>query len=201
MDESGDTGYKFARGSSPFFVVALCGVAEQDRARVEERLERVRLRCGLQEGEFLHFVKLSEERRIYSVNELCRSPISFVVTFVNKRIAQGKRPTGSLGLYQECLKPVLLKGFLKQEDSLVAHERCGRAYERQLKSAIHQITREAETLAPHRIRAGPTRAWPNLQMADIVAGAVFQSLSGHDRYCAQKIKERAALWLPIVPCG
>ena len=84
IDESGDEGFAFGRGSSEWFVLsAVVTHAAEDLAGVKV-VDTVRTRLGRPEKKPLHFRDLRHEHRLVYVDEIARQPLKVVSVLVHK---------------------------------------------------------------------------------------------------------------------
>ena len=84
IDESGDEGFRFGKGSSDWFVLSAAVVRKANEIETVKLVDAVRARLGKEPKKPLHFRDLKHEQRLPFVEEIARRPLRLVNVLVHK---------------------------------------------------------------------------------------------------------------------
>ncbi|HWP29193.1 MAG TPA: DUF3800 domain-containing protein [Chloroflexota bacterium] len=198
VDESGDLGYKFDRGSSAFFTIALVVFTDGETARqCQEAIEQLRDQLGLPpRGEF-HFSTDSHKRRLALLQTAAPHPFTchtFTLNKTSPMLTSSGLKTRDLGYAWVCR--VALENLLEQMTLLNARVVLDGSGEREFRKQL-QVSLQRQLNAEGRktvraIRLSRSDSDPLLQLADYVAGVTNRLYTGkggadeYERYLAPK---------------
>ncbi len=86
IDESGDEGFNFERGSSDWLVLAGIVVRKMEDLNTVKLVERVRGRLSKLPKSPLHFRDLRHEQKLVYLDEISRAPLCAICVLVYKRL-------------------------------------------------------------------------------------------------------------------
>lgn len=84
VDESGDEGFSFGKGSSDWFVLSGVITKKETDSDTVKLVDRVRVRLGKPEKKPLHFRDLKHEQRLPFVGEVSQARIRIVSVMIHK---------------------------------------------------------------------------------------------------------------------
>jgi hypothetical protein len=84
IDESGDEGFFFDKGSSSWFVLSAVITRKADDLRTVKLVDQVRTQLGRSDQEPLHFRKLKHEQRLPFLHHIAQAELKAVSVFVHK---------------------------------------------------------------------------------------------------------------------
>ena len=190
VDEAGDPGFKFERGSTRYFVVALLFV--DTAGAVEEAVENLRLELGLRQGYEFKFYQSSDRIRERFLQTLVRQGVTIRAVIVDKtRIDVKLRdPRGFYGfLLQVVIQQYIesLRGQLLVLDQAAKGHRSKRGLSSSLRKALkagqsEPVVRDIQHRASHSDRL--------IQAADMVCGSIFRAHEENDRRFIEIIQPR-----------
>lgn len=173
VDESGDTGFKLDRGSSPVFVVAMVVFADRDEAqRCDDRISRLRDELSLRPSHEFHFSHNSPRIRTAFLRAVQPYDFGVHVVVVDKiRLStQGANaPTANLyetatGLLVERAAPYLREAIVTLDAT------GGRQTHRRLAASLRRRLNEDPPGPRHKVKFERSSGNNLLQLADYVAG-------------------------------
>jgi hypothetical protein len=173
IDESGDPGFKVAKGSSAVFVAAM--VIFQTGADAAETQVRIAASAArrLHKGEF-KFSKSRGDVRDAFFEAVCGCPFSVRAIVVQKeKIYSPHLKTVKETFYEFFVKQMLRHDSGSLDGAKVVIDGSGdRAFKRQLSTAIQKKVRAG---AVKQCRFSDSKADPLIQLADMCAGAIARS--------------------------
>ncbi len=171
-DEAGETGFKFERGSSRFFVVAFVFV--DDPQPLRERIERLKREMGLSSRYEFKFNKMSRRFRQAFLAATGDAVFRATVLVVDKQaLLRHWQRVGKLAFYVHFVGDLIASVPQREwEGTRLILDRFGQHREtvRQLKRYL----RKQGIVGPNQIVAKRSEGEPLIQLADTVAGAVFR---------------------------
>jgi hypothetical protein len=181
IDDSGDPGFKLDRGSSSHFVIA-CIVFDDHLDAEETALKIKRLRQGLGWKEFREFKfnKCSRVIRRQFFEEIQSCQFRVRAISINKAVIRSQElRVDRQSFYNYAIKEVLAHSDGKIRDAKIRLDGHGdRTYKRQAQTyfkkqlnARHSVVRD--------IKFVDSKGDSLIQLADMVAGAVFRSEQTH----------------------
>jgi hypothetical protein len=185
VDESGDVGFKFAKGSSRLFAVTVILFEDHEEAkRCDLRLDLLRHELRLPKGFEFHFHKNSPEIRkaflqaIASFNFFC-----FTVVIDKEKLNLKALPTVE-SFYQYACSLVFenAKPYLNEADVII-DGRGSRDFKRRLQQHLKKKTNDPSARFRYikKVRIEDSARSNLLQLADMVCGAIYRSFLGkHD---------------------
>ena len=191
-DEAGETGFKFKRGSSRYFVVAIVFV--DDPHRLREQIGGLKQDLGMSGRYEFRFSKTSKHFRHAFFVRIQDAAFEAKVLIVDKqKLSNRWYRIDKLSFYVHFVGELILRISPPMwQESFLILDRFGqpRATVRHLKRYV----RERSLCVPHRITAKRSEAEPLIQLADMVAGAVFRSGSTGDSTYVDYIATRIESW-------
>lgn len=172
LDESGDAGFKVARGSSPVFCVAMVIFASGEDARhTQERLSAL-LRELRVKPEF-KFNRCSAEVRDQFFSRICGCPFTVRAIAVRKDIIRSE----NLKDDTERFYSYFVKQLMKFDNGTLAKAkvRIDGSGEREFKQQLSANLRKHLGERIRDVRFADSRADPLIQLADMCAGAIARS--------------------------
>jgi len=174
IDWSGDSGFKFALGSSIY--LAFCLVSSQDYGTLRRGLMSLREQLGLPGVFEFHFAETSIAVRMAFFVTLLNLPWNAVVLLVDKRELPGE--------FKKMQEPVLYGHFIsylvadaplsvvRVKRLLVDESRKQTQLLRGMRIAMSPVLRARGIQQTPKVRGEPAHRWDGLQLADMLAGAV-----------------------------
>lgn len=193
LDESGDTGFKFHRGSSRYFIIGLIMVA--DPVPLHQAIDNLRLRLGLPEDHEFKFARTHHEGRVAFFEALRPSPYQVRCLVVDK-----SRLTSASLRIKERFYNYLVKLVLEHDFGTITNARLviDESFKDKAKK-MHLTTylrrhlnvdtgsgaRKITGIAYHESHRDNM-----LQAADMVVGAIARSYEKGDRQYHQLIRKK-----------
>jgi Protein of unknown function (DUF3800) len=183
LDESGDTGFEFRRGSSRYFVVAI--VVAPDPDALVEALENQRIALRKPHPFEFKFARLDHEERLKILRVLAAEDWTARVLVVNKQRLQAPGIRSRDGFFKYLIGTALTIDF---DDIVQARLVVDQAFKSKAKQAdlATYIMRGLNAEAAARVKRikgivyQESHRAPMLQVADLVAGAVARSYERGD---------------------
>lgn len=184
-DETGDAGFKLARGSTPFFVAGLVLTNRPDELR--EYLSDYREEMRLTKADELSFRRSPDRNRNAFLHGLMGHAMAIRALVVNKALlGKDLRTLGRMEFYAWAFGNLLAHVLDELDAATVVLDEfghpgaMGRALKRTLTGALSETTfrRHIRRIYPRRSHSEPL-----LQVADMVTGAIHREASeGDDRF-------------------
>lgn len=198
VDESGDEGFSFGRGSSEWFVLSAVITRRVEDLQLVKLVDEVRVALGKPERKPLHFRDLRHEHRLPFVDKIANAPLRSISVCIRKpSILEPEKFHERFRLYFYGARYLLervswycrdRKGPRDLGDgsaALVLSNRSGmscqelRQYLRLLKTqsdAGHEVRVDWSAIKPERVTALRPGGRAGLQVADAVAGSFYYAL-------------------------
>jgi hypothetical protein len=168
IDDSGDPGFKFDRGSSTHFVLALvCFATDADAARTAVQIRRLQDALGFSRRTEFKFNGSSRPVRERFLQTVATAPFSICSMVIDKpRTADPHPRSGKGAFYDFAVREAVRRHRDVLADARVWIDgRAERAYRLRLRNDLRRIARVQD------IRLVRSQAEPLIQMADRIAGA------------------------------
>lgn len=191
IDESGDTGFKFEKGSSRYFVVVL--VIFEDTLDAEEvslKIKRLKRKLGWGEATEFKFSGTSNRFRKEFFEVVKGGPFRFVALAVDKTKFAEERLQG-----RRFYDYILAQSFsglpsLSGEATVYFDKMVDKSFVLSFNTCFRKIFRGGKGLKIKRIKHRRSTSNSLIQLADMISGAVFRKYEkGEDIYYNQ-IKDR-----------
>ena len=189
IDESGDPGFKVAKGSSSHFVLTMVIFEDADAAREAEAvIEALGQRLAVR-PEF-KFGKLSYDRRDAFFDEIAVLRFRIRAITLEKSVIRSEHlRNGKETFYNYFLRTVMQSAASEWTDAKVVIDGSGdRAFRKALSSYLR---RHMDSRAVRRVDLRDSRKDRLLQLADMCAGAIARS---YNRDRSDPNRWRRALW-------
>jgi hypothetical protein len=184
IDESGDTGTKFGKGSSPYFVVALVVFHDTEQATAcDKRIDELREELGVKPGYEFKFNTTRKEFRSAFYQAVLPFTFFYYGIVINKQ-DQNARPllADRKIFYRYACGLVLESANAQLRDATVIVDGSGsQTFQRQIRT---YLKRKMPKLI-RKLKLKSSRGNNLLQLADMIAGAVHRSFglkSDKNRY-------------------
>lgn len=200
MDESGDTGFKFSKTSSKFFVLVIVifdslSVAEE----ANEAVKKVRKELKLPENfEFKFSTGTSNKVRTVFLQKLSKFNFRYRTVVVDKTILAKREPLHPKdNLYMLVADHLFLRAEPRVKNASIFIDRISKSFiddfntylKRRLNTNIEKII--------GRIKHQDSRSNNLLQLADMVCGAIYRKYNRREDKFYKIIKKREEdLWKP-----
>lgn len=179
VDESGDTGFKFAEGSSTYFVVTLVIFGNNEEAeKLRFRIDVLRNELRLPHDYEFHFFRNKVHIRRAFLNAIKGYNFQFFSLVVDKRKLSGTDYQNGSAFYKaicgvafDVVRPLLSEANVKFDDS------GGKALKKELASYIKRTVNEegGEVERIKKVGTQDSKSSNLIQVADMVSGAVYRS--------------------------
>ena len=200
IDESGDTGRRFRRGSTPWFVVAAVVVPDTTRecGLTCDVIQQYK-RNNMSGGE-LHFAHNSHTQHAQFLEYMQDKEFLFVSVAVDKRKMLRRKPHVAMSkrfLFQHSLDKLFSELHQHLDNPVVLMDKNGRRIDRTLRRHMLRLfgpKHKGDWRSIKNIVFVDSRREPLVQLADYVAGAVRHHVDkrynseSYDKYLADKGK-------------
>lgn len=176
IDESGDTGLKIDKGSSKYFVIALVIFEDHEEAiACDQRIELLKRELKMPEGFEFKFNRLRKDQRIKFFEAVLPYTFFYFGIVINKEklYGEGFKVRESFYKYTCSLVFENAKPYLR-EAIIVIDGSGSREFKRQLKTYLRK---KIGTSIIKKIKIQPSHKNNLLQLADMIAGAIYRSFT------------------------
>lgn len=188
-EEAGDTGIKFDRGSSRYFVIALLHIDDPSPIRCAIMTLRERLTLPTRfEFKFHHTIP---RLKTAFFEAMARVPFGIRILVLDKRCLA--RPLTRQDVYNLCLGEL----FLDMPGEEVAHSILvldgadeSVKLQRGIRIYLSGLARRSERRSFRKVVLRDSRREPALQCADMVCGAIYRRVARNDATFYKMIEER-----------
>jgi len=193
LDESGDTGFKFHRGSSRYFVVALLMV--DDPLPLHEAIRDLRARLTWPETREFKFVHTHPEARVTFFRAIRRYPFLIHALVVDKSRLHEPELRKKEAFYGKLVTLALQESMDDIADALLIMDESfkGKGSKMNLTTHLRQTINVANNETPRTIkdvRYHQSHRDNLLQIIDMVAGAVARAYEGGDDQYLRLLRPR-----------
>jgi len=197
VDESGDLGFKFDRGSTRFFTIGLV-VFEDSRAALacQQAVESLKERLGLPASYEFHFHNDSHDRRLALLGTVARQDFSCYTFTLDKT---SPRLTGPGFKYRSpsykwVCRIALENAASDLQGATVIIDGSGeRRFRQQIKDYLRRELNSEQRQKIRGVRVSRSSSDPLIQLADYVAGVtnrLYEGKAGSDQYEAYLRRKR-----------
>jgi hypothetical protein len=205
IDESGDAGFKFGRGSSKYFVIAAVVFTDNFSADSCDRaIEALRRDHAFSLEREFHFTECSDKLREAFFRCVAPEAFSYYAFVIDKARLYAGAPTFSDGksFYQFAVSVVCDNARKLMRDAKVVIDKHGdRAFKQQLEKTLkRQMTDADGCCLIRKVRMEASHSNNLVQLADMVCGAVARSYNaampegGRFRKLLVRRERRVQLW-------
>lgn len=193
VDESGDLGFKFDRGSTRFFTIALVVFATSEAALACQRaIERVRGRLELPPSYEFHFHRDSHDRRLALLSAVARHQFAcYTFTFDKAALRlSGAGVSHRSSDYRWVCRIALanVASDLELQDATVVIDGSGeRKFREQLRTYLRRELTSEQREKIRKVKVSRSSSDSLLQLADYVAGMtnrLYEAKAGAEQYDA-----------------
>lgn len=177
LDESGDPGFKFDKGSSSHFVIALVVFdTPLDAEETALNIKRLRQKLKLHETFEFKFNKMSDFYRFQLLEAISASPFRIRAMVVDKRILRSSQLIGSKeSFYNYFVSEILRHNQGKIRDASLRVDGSG---DREFRQAFNTYLRgKLSSQTVKKCRFVDSKKDSLIQLADTVAGSLFRKYS------------------------
>ncbi len=205
IDESGDAGFKFGRGSSKYFVIAAAIFTENFAAGACDRsIDALRAELGFPITREFHFTECSDKVREAFFRCVADENFCYHAFVIDKENLYASAPTFRNGrlFYQFAVSIVCENARNLLTDAKVVIDKHGdRAFKQQLEKMLkRQMTEEDGRCLVRKVNMEASHSNNLVQLADMVCGAVARSHNNSAaegqrfRKMLRKCERRVQLW-------
>lgn len=205
IDESGDAGMKFEKGSLPYFVVAAVIFSDNFSAAACDRgIDELRRALKLPVDFEFHFSHTPDRIRRAFLNFVAREEFRYHGFVLNKQRLFGRQFRDRNGFYEFTVGLVCENARALFQDAKVTIDKCGdRTFRQRLeKSLKSRMTNQDGSCLIRKVSMEHSHSNNLIQLADMVCGAVARSFDvsktkqqcGEFRDLIRWREERVQLW-------
>ncbi len=193
IDESGDCGLKFGKGSSDYFVVlAVVFSDEFSMSACDRSIDELRRELKKPSNFEFHFSHVSEKIRRMFLERVSHCEFRYAGFVVDKRRLYGDRFRDPKQFYEFAVSIVCenVKQLLT-EAKIIIDENGDRTFRRQLARSLRtQMTDKDGVCRLKKVTMEKSHSNNLLQLADMICGAVMRSYAGSDNTFRDLVKRR-----------
>jgi len=181
VDEAGDVGFKFSKGSSRLLIVTIVLFEEQEEAKnCDLRIDLLRQELGLSKMSEFHFNQNSPKIRRAFLQAVAPFKFSYFATVIDKEKFNMAELATAKSFYRHACGLAFenAKSYLN-EAIVVIDGKGGRAFKRDLQQGLKKRITNPTAKARHikMIKIQDSEENNLLQLADMVCGAINRSFS------------------------
>ena len=190
LDESGDTGFRFDRNSSPYFVVAMVLVSEEEAQNIGRTIEQLKADQRKPSMEF-HFAKTDDRTREKFFVAVGKHDFQVVASVCNKSRIQSLKDNHAgllLASFAATLEHAREKGLLNA--CAIKYDEAGNnAFQRKLSSSLLAQVNGQEA-GRYVKRCDPQKSTGNnlIQIVDMICGAIARPYNKPERESRDLLK-------------
>jgi U3 small nucleolar ribonucleoprotein component len=193
IDESGDCGLKFGKGSSDYFTcVAVVFSDEFSMSACDRTIDGLKMEIKKLSSFEFHFASTSDKIRRLFLERVSHDSFRYAGFVVDKRRLYGNRfrnpkefYEASVGYVCEHVKPLL------HNAKIIIDKNGDRAFRQQLEKRLKaQMTDKDGTCRIRKVAMETSHSNNLLQLADMICGAVMRSYNSSDSSFRELVKKR-----------
>lgn len=184
IDESGDAGFKFDRGSSPYFTVVAIMFRDSLAASACERaIAELRREQRLSAGYEFHFTHCSDRLRLSFFKKVATEEFQYHAFVLNKKRLYGSLFSDPETFYHWTVTTVCSNCGSALSDAKVVIDKCGdRRFARRLESTLKcNINHPDKERRVRKVIMQDSSENELIQLADMVCGAVRVRYGAEDQ--------------------
>ena len=184
VDETGDTGFKFADNSSRYFVIALVVFAGQEQAdSTSQQIDALRHELRTPNIEF-HFAKNKRSTRQAFLTRMRQAEFTAFALVVDKQKLSPANLPDRAAFYQAVCGVAFEKAsYLFREADIYFDEGGGEKFQKKLASHLRRKINRSGEGRIGKVKTLKSAGSSLIQLADMICGAVFRAVeSGESQY-------------------
>lgn len=199
MDESGDTGFKFNKVSSQYFVLVMVIFDSLEAAeKANEAVKEVRKELKRSESlEFKFSTGTNNEAKVTFLRKLSRQNFRYRAVVIDKKILIKREPNPTDSLYMLVADQLFLRAQSHIRNASVFVDRITKSFVQDFNKYLRRrLNTDMEKLIGE-IKHRDSKGNNLLQLADMVCGAIYRKYNrGDDTYYNIIRKREEDLWKP-----
>jgi len=189
IDESGDCGFKFDKGSSRFLVITAIYLINADANKINKLTDQLKSKLKLSKDYEFKFSRCPDKNKKEFFKIISKLPIQYKAIFVNKR--QLRMPvlkSQPQQLYCELVRRLLYDNNPSLEKSiLVIDEASAKIHHKEFNRVLKKyLSRNLIS----KIRQKRLKNEVMIQIADMIAGSIFRRCEKKDKKYHKMIKKK-----------
>jgi hypothetical protein len=183
IDESGDCGLKFDKGSSPFFTCTAVVFSGRVAANSCDRgIDELRRRLGYPSTHEFHFSHSSEKVREAFFRAVVHEDFRYGGFVLDKKRLYGTKFTSPKAFYEFAVSLACEQMRMTLEDAKIVIDKNGdRTFKNRLEKTLKlHMTDPDGTCRVRKVTMEASHSNNLVQLADMICGAVGRSFSGRD---------------------
>jgi hypothetical protein len=181
LDEAGDLGFKFSKGSSRFLIITLVLFDDEEEARsCDLRIGLLRRELRLPEKFEFHFNQNSPEIRKDFLRAVAPYNFSYFAVVIDKNKFRMPEPTTARAFYRHACSLVFDNAKKRLTEAIVTIDgKSGRHYKRDLQRDLKKRVNDPKANIRYigTIKIQDSAGNNLIQLADMICGAINRSLS------------------------
>lgn len=200
MDESGDTGFKFKRVSSEYFVLTIVIFDSLEAAeKANDAINQLRKDLKFHEArEFKFSTGTSNEEKETFLRKMSRHDFRYRSVVINKSVLLTKNPQHPTdSLYMLVADQLFLRAQDRLNNASLFVDRTSKAFVNEFNGYLRKKLNTDMAKLIGQIRHKDSKSNNLLQLADMVCGAIYRNYNRKDEKFYKLIKKREEdLWKP-----
>lgn len=191
LDESGDCGFKFDKGSSPYFIVGL--VIVDDPELIRDRVIDYRKRSGLPERFEFKFYNMKNRHRIAFLKFTGTLPVRVRLMAIDKRLVTRPQLQNRETFYGHLLGLMLENSFdaIRGATLIIDESDKSKNNQQTLKSYIKRHSRDHDMSSRIKdVRHADSKSHEAIQIADVIVGAATRKYRDADNSFLDLVRTR-----------
>lgn len=194
IDESGDSGFKFDRGSSEFFNVSLVIFNDMDEANAcDNRIQRLKKELGKSNGWEFHFKENSNKIREQFIKTITPYNFFYYSFVLNKRLLYSENLINNKDSFYKYVCGLVFENAKDKLDNAIVliDESGNRDFKKSLSKYLKNRMNDYDKKVIKKIKMQKSHSNNLLQLADYVAGIINRSiLEKDDKNFRKKVSGR-----------